>query len=60
MTSQTKFVTRLTDPYLPITAVNERQFPHKQSLSYNTYLIAVKDYNGGYEYNFVFSDNTFS
>jgi hypothetical protein len=55
-----KFVTRHTDPYLSIKKVQDRQFPKQENLSYDNYLVAIKNVDGYYEYDFVMRDGTSS
>ena len=45
----------MTDPYLPLKGKQDRQFPPTEQISYNNYLVGVRD--NGYEYNFVFSES---
>ena len=51
---------RLTNPYHPITAVQDREFPPKQLRNYNNYLTAVLDAKNIWMYNFKFKDGATS
>ena len=47
----------MTDPYLPLEGEQDRQYPPTEQISYNNYLVGVRDRNGCVEYNFVFSES---
>jgi hypothetical protein len=53
---------RMKNPYLPITQVQDRDFPPKEARRYDNYLIAVLDVKAknGIMYNFVFKDGATS
>ena len=49
--------TRVTDPYLPHIGKQDSQYPPTEQISYNNYLVGVKDRDGYRECNFVFSES---
>ena len=51
-----KFATRDTEPYIPITGVQDRHFPSKEALSYENYLTDIFQRDASNDYNFVFSN----
>ena len=49
---------RVTDPYLPLKYKQDQQYPPTEQISYNNYLVGVRDDDSNYyEYNFVFSES---
>ncbi len=51
---------KLTNPYVPITTVQDIEFPPKEARKYTNYLVAVIDRKDKscHEYNFVMKDGT--
>ncbi len=47
----------MTQPYAPITKVQELVHPAENALNYDNYLVAVRE-NNSIEYNFVFKDGS--
>ena len=48
--------TRVTDPVLPLKGKQDQQYPPTEQISYNNYLVGVRD-TDCCEYNFVFSES---
>ena len=47
----------MTDPYKPLEGKQDRQYPPTVKISYNNYLVGVRDHKDWSEYNFVFSES---
>ena len=47
----------MTDPIRPLEGKPNRQYPPTEQISYNNYLVGVRDRDSDYEYNFVFSES---
>ena len=47
----------MTDPVLPLKGKQDQQYPPTVKISYNNYLVGVRDRDKNYEYNFVFSES---
>ena len=47
----------MTDPYLPLKYKQDRQYPPTEKISYNNYLVGVRDTDYNAECNFVFSES---
>ena len=53
------FSVRLSKPYMPITQIQDREFPPKDKRSFDNYLTEIFD-NEGFEFNFGFSNGDVS
>ncbi len=47
---------KLTNPYVPITTVQDIEFPPKETRKYSNYLVAVLETKNDEEYNFIMKD----
>ena len=58
---QLKFVTRRTDDLLPAQKkAQNQQFPLQAVLSYDKYIVGVKNYPNGWSWQFILNDKTMS